>query len=285
MKVLVTGGMGFIGQYVVANLKARGDEPVIFDHHFIPHEPPVERVMGTVTDKDAVDHAVSLCDGVIHLAGILGTQETIEYPDHAFEVNVWGGLNVFQAVKRYELPAVYITCGNYWMNNPYSISKNTAERIALMFNAERGTRIAVVRGYNAYGPGQRAAPIRKIIPNFILSALKGRTIDVYGDGEQLMDMIYVTDLAEILVRALDAKNWSKVYDAGTGRRTTVNEIAYTVIQLAGGINLRHLPMRPGETEHAVVMADPETLGDLRPEQFVTLEDGIARTIPYYREHP
>ena len=281
-KVLVTGGMGFIGQFVVAKLREKGYCPVIFDHHFVPREPPVERVMGSVTDKDAVDHAVSLCDAVIHLAGILGTQETINYPDFAFEVNVMGSLNVFQAVRRYELPAVYITCGNYWMNNPYSISKHTAERIALMMNCECGTKIAVVRGYNAYGPGQRAAPIRKIIPNFILSALRDETITVYGDGEQLMDMIYVEDLADILVRVLDAPQYDTPYEAGTGRRTTVNEIATVVIGLVGAGSIEHVPMRPGEPEHAVVMANPETLGDMRPAHFVTLRTGIARTIPYYR---
>jgi len=278
-RILVTGGTGFIGQHVVANLKAKGHYPVILDRHYLPRDPTTETVMGSVTDRSAVDHAVSICDGVIHLAAVLGTQETIEEPGIAFEVNVRGSINVFQAVRHYGVPAVYITVGNYWMNNPYSISKHTAERLALMFNRECGTRIAVVRGYNAYGPGQKAAPVRKIIPNFIIPALKGEELIVYGDGTQIMDMIYVEDVAEILVQALldNLADCQLVLEAGTGRPTTVHQIAQMVIGKVGRGQIRLTPMRPGEPEQSVVLATPHS------RNFVSLEDGLDRTIPYYAE--
>jgi nucleoside-diphosphate-sugar epimerase len=222
---------------------------------------------------------VSICDGVIHLAAVLGTQETIEEPGIAFEVNVRGSINVFQAVRHYQLPAVYITVGNYWMNNPYSISKHTAERLALMFNRECGTRIAVVRGYNAYGPGQKAAPVHKIIPNFIIPALKGEDLIVYGDGSQVMDMIYVEDVAEILVSALlsESADYQQVLEAGTGRPTTVNQIAQIITEKVGRGFIKNVPMRPGEPDKSVVLAK------VRPYDFVNLEDGLDRTIPYYAE--
>ena len=284
-RILVTGGTGFIGQHVVANLKAKGHYPVILDRHYLPRDPTTETVMGSVTDRSAVDHAVSICDGVIHLAAVLGTQETIEEPGIAFEVNVRGSINVFQAVRHYGVPAVYITVGNYWMNNPYSISKHTAERLALMFNKECGTRIAVVRGYNAYGPGQKAAPVRKIIPNFIIPALKGEELIVYGDGTQIMDMIYVEDIAEILVQSLltdrgwtgTMEGYEEIVEAGTGRATTVHQIAQMVIGKVGRGQIRLTPMRPGEPEQSVVLATPHS------RNFVSLEDGLDRTIPYYAE--
>jgi len=278
VKVLVTGGTGFIGQWTVKELRSRNLEPVILDRHHLPRgDRNIERFMGSITDKAAVDHAVSAVNGVIHLAAQLGTQETVDYPDIAFETNVMGSLNVFEAVRRYKVPAVYITVGNHWMNNPYSISKNTAERLALMFNHEHNTRITVVRGYNAYGPGQKIGPVRKIIPNFIIPALRDEAITVYGDGSQIMDMIYVGDLAEILVDALVVPQ-EGVIEAGTGRPTTVLQIAQMVIEKVGTGRVETVAMRPGEPEHAIVLADPP-----HPKAQTTLEEGLDRTIPYYDE--
>jgi nucleoside-diphosphate-sugar epimerase len=214
MKVLVTGGSGFIGRYVVARLQELGHDPLIFDHRGWADGIDAETFLGDVTSYTSVSEAVAASEGVIHLAGVLGTQETIEDPLPAVMTNIHGGLNVFQAVRRYEVPAVYIAVGNHWMNNSYSITKTTAERFALMFNAEHGTGIAVVRALNAYGPGQKPGPVRKIVPNFILPCLRREQLAIYGDGEQVMDMVYVEDVADILCRALlqDHGVYDRVFD-------------------------------------------------------------------------
>ena len=151
-----------------------------------------------------------------------------------------------------------------------------------MFNRELGTDISIVRGLNAYGPGQKAEPVRKIMPNFILPALRGDTITIYGDGSQIMDMIYVTDLAKILVNAMESSfdKTNPVIEAGTGRRTTVLEIAEEVVRQVRGGRIVFAPMRPGEPNHSVVLADRSTIP--WPMEFVSLEDGIGRTIEYYR---
>jgi nucleoside-diphosphate-sugar epimerase len=172
------------------------------------------------------------------------------------------------------------------MNNSYSISKTTAERFALMFNKEHGTKIAIVRGLNAYGPRQKSEPVRKIMPNFVIPALRDESITIYGDGSQVMDMIYVADLAEILVRALveDHGVYDRVFEAGTGRKTTVLDIANEVIKQANGGYITTVPMRPGEPEQSVVLGDPETLKPLGEINLTTLEEGIAKTIAWYREN-
>ena len=283
VRVLITGGTGFIGQHVAANLQRKGHSTLILDRHGGYSTEPNNTVLGDVRDVALVDAAVSDSDGVIHLAAVLGTQETINEPEIAAQVNIMGSLNVFEAIARYKLPAVYIAVGNYWMNNPYSISKTAAERFALMFNKERGTRIAVVRAYNAYGPGQKAAPVRKIIPNFILSALKDEEITVYGTGAQLMDMIYVEDVAEILVRALEHGPEPAVYEAGTGTGYPVKEIAKLVIELVGSGRIRHTEMRPGETENSKVVANPRTLRPLGHFNFLSLREGLMLTLPYYEQ--
>ena len=292
MNVLVTGGSGFIGSHVVAALLQRDLTPVIFDRHV--RKPPAgcELILGDVRDPVAVTEAVAHADGVIHLAAVLGTQETIANPRPAAETNILGALNVFEAVAQYQVPAALAAVGNYWMINGYSISKTCAERFAEMYNTERGTRIAVVRALNAYGPGQSvAAPyghskVRKIMPAFICRGLAGDPIEVYGSGAQRMDMIHVADVAEVFVRAmLHGPNPDGFcYEGGTGYAPTVLEIAELVAEYTGG-TITHLPMRPGEPEDSTVVGDPVTLEPLYGHcpSFRTLRDGVAETVEYYRK--
>jgi UDP-glucose 4-epimerase len=276
--VLVTGGSGFIGTHVVAELENRGYWPTIFDRHRSEQQ---HVFLGDVRDPVAVDEAVSQHDATIHLAGVLGTQETIENPQPAVETNITGSLNVFQACRRHRRKCVYIAVGNHWMNNSYSITKTTAERFALMFNQEFGTDISVVRGLNAYGPGQKAGPVRKIIPNFIIPALKDEPLLIYGNGNQRMDMIYVADLAAILVNAMETPwdSLNPIIDGGTGYADRVRSIAETVMGRVGRGRIKYAPMRPGEPDESVVVADLGTL----PWQidFTSLADGIDKSVPFY----
>jgi UDP-glucose 4-epimerase len=298
MKVLVTGG-GFIGTHVVEALLEQGHEVSIFDRYRNPewHERWKDRVkvyLGDIRDREAVMEAVYRQDGVINLAGILGTMETVDNPHPSVDTNVHGALNVFEGCRpnsmhRNGIRGVQIAVGNYFMNNTYSITKTMAERFAFMFNRELGTRIAVVRGLNAYGEYQKHKPVRKITPNFVVRALNGVPIEIYGDGEQIMDMIYVKDLAEILIRALtwDHPCYDTAFEAGTGRRTTVNEIARVINEIAGNqAGVRYLPMRAGEPERSVVLGDPATLKPLGygPGDLTSLEEGMARTVRWYRGH-
>lgn len=298
MRILVTGGNGFIGSYVVNNLRNRRHEVVIFDRWRRPFRDDVDQFTADIKDRESVLSAISEVDGVIHLAALLGTAETVSSPSESILVNILGSLNVFQGCQRFDKPCTYITVGNYWMNNPYSITKTTAERFAWMYNREYATRIAVVRALNAYGPRQKAAPIRKVIPNFILPALADKELIVYGDGQQVMDMIYVADVADIVVRSLLVEHTNYLFDpvrdidktprfdAGTGRRTTIQEIAKMVLRHVGRGHIKNVPMRPGEPDRAVVLGDPETLRPLYGGSlptFLSLEDGLRESIMYYQK--
>ena len=281
MKILVTGGNGFIGSHLVALLRAKGHETLVFDRAWM--EEPV--FLGDVRDRTAVSEAVYKTDAVIHLAAILGTQETVDNPSPAAETNILGALNVFAACREHNRPGVYITVGNRWMNNPYAITKDCSRRFAMMYNREHGTRIAIVRALNVYGPGQSSWPIRKIIPTFIMAALQDRPLEVYGDGEQRMDMIYIDDAVEILARALlvDHGKYDSVFEAGTGIVPTVNEIACAVIAACDSSSpIVYLPMRPGEPPNSTVAGDPSTLAPLRFNSFVPFNIGLARTVEWYR---
>lgn len=294
MKVLVTGGAGFIGSYVCEDLYDYGHDPLVLDTHGGPAQRPWETLLGDIRDRTAVTEAMAHSDAWIHLAGVLGTQETILNPWPAAETNILGGINVLEAAAQYKLPGVCIAVGNHWMNNTYSITKTTIERFCDMYRRERGLPVTVVRALNAYGPRQSvAAPygtskVRKIMPAFICRALTGAPIEVYGDGTQVMDMIHVNDVARVLTDALNytAENGGAdhILEAGTGRRTTVNDIAEAVAFNVPGTEVTHVPMRPGEPDHSVVLGDPATLEFMGPRYLTTLEDGVRDTVEWFREN-
>lgn len=299
--VLVTGGNGFIGQYVVEELLARDKEVVVLDPRGRDPIPGSRVVLGDIRDDVAVTEAMAHADSWIHLGGVLGTAETIDNPRPAALVNVVGGLNVFEAAAQYDLPGVNIAVGNAWSaDNTYSITKATVERFAKMYNAYRDTSITTVRALNAYGPRQvpvspwGPSKVRKIVPSFICRALSGMPIEVYGGGDQVADMIYVKDVAKSLVGALE---WTVdngpapgIVEAGSGVPTTVMDIAEEVQKavenLTGKrVEIVNLPMRRGEPEQDVVLGDPTTLAAVGVDWsgFTALPDGINKTARYFHE--
>lgn len=306
-KVLITGGGGFIGSYVIERLIEEGNDVLIFDHSVpgVLRSAPTDRIEifhGDVRDATSVTEAVAHVDGVIHLAAILGTQETIQNPRPSVETNILGSLNVFEAANQYDVPVVYAGVGNHWMRNhgagSYTISKTAVEDYARMFNKFRDGRISVVRPVNAYGPRQSIAEpyghskVRKIMPSFICRSLLGDDIELYGGGAQTSDCIYVGDVARTFVAALDytRKNAPESFEIGPTESLTVREVAEEVIRQTapyalGLSELVDLPMRPGEVPGAVVSADLSNLHKLSidPSDFVKLEDGIARTAKYYHD--
>lgn len=294
-KVIVFGGLGFIGGHLVEELVARGMQVTVFDR--LKNEAPYRKInavynyfQGDVTDAQAVDDVMFGADYFVNLAGILGTSETVDNPFPSVHSNIIGALNIFNAARRNKVKGVQIAVGNHWMNNSYSITKTTAERFAFMFNKEHGTKIAVVRALNAYGERQKHAPVRKIMPNFICKALRNEPIKIYGDGSQIMDMVYVKDVAQVLANAMEFEHgvYDRVFEIGTGRQTTVNEIAEMVCKFAGSkAGVEHVTMRAGEPEHAIVVGDPKTLVPLFAPYDVeldTLEGKLPQVINWYREN-
>lgn len=296
MKVLVTGASGFIGGYVQEELIAKGHTPIAFDRHDKGYRPVgSELFLGDITNPESITEAVAHADAFIHLAGVLGTQETIKNPNPAALVNIQGALNLFKAAAQYKVSGANIAVGNHWMNNTYSITKSTMERFAHMFNTEEGTQITIVRALNAYGPRQvSAAPygpskVKKIMPAFVNAAIRNLPISIYGDGNQIMDMVYVGDVAQTLVAALE-KTISNgvnghVYEAGSGLDTTVNDIADVVKAITGSdSNHVYTPMRPGEPQHSIVLGDPSTLFGLELRPFKSLADGVQETVDYFKQY-
>lgn len=322
MKVAVTGGAGFIGGHVVDQLIRVGHDPVIFDHRARSQKRQygessgkawmqvhadedlfVPVMLGDTRDETAVTELAAHVDGIIHLASVLGTQETVFNPRPAVTTNVISGMNVFEAGVQYGIPVVNICVGNHGMSNPYSASKTCVETLGHMYVRDRGLALNQVRVVNAYGPRQlMAAPfgvgrVRKIMPAFIGRALTGAPIEVYGDGRQISDCVYVEDVARALVRALEyAKNGQvvpRVVEVGPSEHSTVRHVAELVQNAAHLLGydqpdprIVELPMRPGETPGARVTADPSTLPllGMSEAEFTPLDYGIHTTTEWYAKN-
>lgn len=286
MRTVVTGGSGFLGSTIAQHLLAEGHEVTILDRippgtKGLPVDAPF--VQGDIRDRGLLDRVFRGVDEVYHLAGVLGTSELQETIHEAIDINVAGTVNVFEAATALEVPRMfYPGKPNVWLNT-YSITKDAAEQFSRMFNQVGSTRICSLRYFNAYGPGQALLPIRKIIPAFAVQAVRGLPLEVFGDGEQIVDMIYSYDIAALTVRFTRTENTTMTPDCGTGVRMSVNDVARSVNDYFGNsAGIKHLPMRPGETPNTVLTADTTALtGAIGDLDVAPYDSSLAATLDWY----
>jgi len=284
VKVLVTGGKGFIGSHLVSRLKKDGHEVMIFD---LPEDD-----LRKPSDVNLAFHNFEP-EVVYHLGAILGTAETFDDPVGTAEVNIVGTLNVLEAGFRLEIQPTALRCGSLFIYtskppiwvNPYTITKICAEMFVEMYHRIHGLQTIVLRLHNVYGPGQKSGPVEKAIPIFIEHALRGEDIPVYGNGEQKPDWVYIDDVVEALVLAMKKKPYTFPMDIGSGVSTSVNDVVKMIIGMTGSKSqISYLPMRLGEEPESLVRADiseAEKLLGWKP--MVSLEEGLRKTIPYYEK--
>lgn len=252
MKVGITGGNGFIGSWIQDELRRRGHTVLVLDHRN-NHD----GMLGDVRDSTIVYELAAHVDGIIHLAAILGTAETIDVPHPSAETNVLGSLNVFEAATRYKIPVVNASVGNSGIGRgTYCVTKRCVEDFVHMYREDRGLDVISVRPMNAYGPRQSApapygsAKVRKIVPSFVCSALSGHPIEMYGGGTQVSDAVHVYDVARSFVAALETAAEGKVpdfvIDIGNTIPSTVVDVAQAVVENVPGAVLKDVPMRAGE---------------------------------------
>jgi len=283
-KILVTGGSGFIGSFLVEALIQKGYEVTIFDIDEPKFTPKVPFIKGDITDREAVFKAVKGQDVVFHYAGMLGTHETVEKAYEAARINILGALNVFDAAIKYGATVYDVTKPNYW-RNPYTITKVAAEEFGLMYRDEFKLPVVLLRYFNVFGPRQKTDIFQKAVPTFIVRALKNEPLEIYGDGTQGTDHIYVEDAVEATIRLFESGLIpEKAVEIGSGIEITVNEIAEKIIELTGSASkIIHIPMRRGETPHTRMRADISYLRDVVGfEPKYSFEEGLKKTTEYYK---
>ncbi|MFC2017365.1 dTDP-glucose 4,6-dehydratase [Chloroflexota bacterium] len=307
MSIVVTGGFGFIGSHLVEELVQRGHEVKVIGLpcHLENLEAVQERsklIRLDIRDRDAVNKAIDLeVEGVLHLAALINVDQSIESPEQFFETNVAATLDIMEVMRKKSIPKLLYmsTCEvygnipqgkadeNYPTNprSPYAASKFAADRYLLAYAYTYDKpRITVIRGFNQYGPRQNAGQGGAVIPRFITKLLDGQKIQLYGDGHQTRDYLYVKDTVRGIADAFE-KNLptGEVINLGTGVDTSIRDIAIALCKLTGKEPERYIEFvreRPGELMRSC--------GDyskakrlLAWEPVVSFEQGLSLTFDWY----
>jgi UDP-glucose 4-epimerase len=275
MKVLVTGGTGFIGSAVMKELELRGHEGVSFDRK-LGHDVRNEDDLWSVGDD---------CDHVIHLAGVLGTHELFDTPQLAIDVNITGSMNVLEFCRRKGAGYTGITMPQVFPSL-YTATKIATTAFATAYHHTHGVDVSHVRAFNAFGPGQAHGPghPQKIIPTFAVNAWHDRPLPVWGDGTQSVDLIYTPHLAQILVAAIGFGD-DQTFDGGTGVPWTVNEVVDMIAYATRKrVKVDYLPMRRGEIPTQIVATGENW--DLLPEWVDTQWNygDLEETVLWYKDY-
>lgn len=270
MRIAVTGGSGFIGAATVEYANENGHEAWSFD-----------RSTGNDITKEL--DGLKGAEAVIHLAGVLGTHELFDHIQDAIDINVSGAYRVMQWCIDNNAQYTGITMPDAFPSI-YTATKIASQRIATALHHSRGLRCSHVRAFNAYGPGQKYGPghPQKIVPTFIMAALKGHPLPIWGTGEQGVDLVYVDDIARILVEATEYGD-NQIYDAGSGFCMSVNALADKIEFLCGAKYSRlHMPMRDGEVP-TQIKANGDGWDRVHAPGMVD-NDLLYITINWYREN-
>ena len=255
MKCIVIGGSGFLGGFIIDYLLEKGDDVISADRTGNDRT-DIECIDMDVLDFEAIKKVVKGADEVYRLAGMLGTSELNELIGQAIDVNIKGSVNVFEACKQEGVQRLfYPSKPNVWLNT-YTVTKECSERFAELYNADTDLDIIRLRYFNAYGANQHTHPIRKIVPTFAMLARYNIPINIFGSGDNIVDMVDGRDLGKWTVEATRNNFNDRIYDLARGVPLTVKQVANDVNTCAGSTaGLSFSPMRSGEVEDTVLVAD------------------------------
>jgi UDP-glucose 4-epimerase len=298
MKAVVVGGLGMIGSAVARELLGRGVHTLVVDLHERPDlghvdatgsNPLLSYKKCDVRNLANLIGALSGADQVYHLAGELGTSDMDDDVRGAVETNILGTLNVLDACVVNKVGRLFNpTKPQVWLNT-YTITKTCTEGFCTLYNKLHADRLTVtqLRYFNAYGRDQHLTPVRKIVPAFLLQALHGLPIEVFGDGTQTVDMVHVDDMARVTVDLTTQGYNGPPLDCGSGVERTVLSVARDVNEVCGNhAGVTFLPMRRGEDPHTRLVADTRPMRrELNSLYLTTWRNGLAATAREVRSLP
>jgi len=261
MKVLVTGGAGFIGSHVVDKVRDAGHEPRILDLVESPWHDDVETVIGDLTDTDTARAAARGCDAIIHLAAMADVNQVVNDPVRTNNVNTHGTFTLLEAAKaesvgRFIYASTVWAYGNSTSPEPhtedtplelpphfYTATKLAGEMYCNSYGVLYGVASTILRFGIPYGPRARPAAV---VPAFIGRAQSGTPLTISGDGSQTRQFVYVEDLAEGTAAALAPAAAGRVYNLVGDETTSVRQIADTICEVVATVPIEHGPDRPAD---------------------------------------
>ena len=298
MKILVTGGAGFIGSHIVEYLVQRGDNITILDNlntgkieNLSKVENNINFVNGDIRDYKLLESLVNVSDGVFHEAALASVQQSFKMQDEYFDVNVYGTENILKLAKEYDFKVVYASSSSVYGNpnhipikesdnrspaNPYAQTKLEAELLAEKYS-EIGVRVIGLRYFNVFGRRQ-SKEYAGVIKLFLEKIQQNEDLKINGDGLQTRDFVYIKDVVKANILAMDSNVKHAFLNVGTGSSISIMDLANVVID-ASGLSLKpyHGPELPGDIRitQADITLTKKLLG-WEPE--TSLEDWLNEVI-------
>ncbi|MCF6783838.1 NAD-dependent epimerase/dehydratase family protein [Stutzerimonas stutzeri] len=302
--ILVTGGAGFIGSNLVDALLARGYSVRVLDNlstgkrSNLPADKRVELIKGDVADAQVVRSALQGCSAVVHLAAVASVQASVDDPVGTHRSNLIGTLNLCEAMREAGVRrVVFASSAAVYGNNgegqaidedtpkspltPYAADKLASEHYLDFYRRQHGLEPVVFRFFNIYGPRQDpSSPYSGVISIFTERAQQGLPIAVFGDGEQTRDFLYVGDLVELLVQALECKEAPEgATNVGLNHATSLNQLLAAISDVLGGLPpVSYQAARGGDIRHSRAN-NARLLQRFRlPEPATDMRNGLAKLL-------
>ena len=298
MKILVTGGAGFIGSHIVEYLVQRGDNVTILDNlntgkieNLSKVKNNINFVNGDIRDYKLLESLVNDSDGVFHEAALASVQQSFKMQDEYFDVNVYGTENILKLAKEYGFKVVYASSSSVYGNpnhipikenddrnpaNPYAQTKLEDELLAEKYS-EIGVRVIGLRYFNVFGRRQ-SKEYAGVIKLFLEKIQQNEDLKINGDGLQTRDFVYIKDVVKANILAMDSNVKHAFLNVGTGSSISIMDLANVVID-ASGLSLKpyHGPELPGDIRitQADITLTKKLLG-WEPE--TSLEDWLNEVI-------
>ncbi|MBU0558987.1 MAG: NAD-dependent epimerase/dehydratase family protein [Bacteroidetes bacterium] len=306
MKVVITGGAGFIGSHISEYWSKNGAEVHVIDNlrtgyqKNIKHLKSINFHNGSITDAQLVNRVLENTDYVFNLAALVSVPESLQKPQECVNINVIGLLNILEAAKNHGVQKVVHTSSaavygddpelpkrvsmNPAPKTPYSITKLDGEYYCNMYKNEFSMNTVSLRYFNVFGPRQDPkSQYAAAVPIFIHKAIKNETIKIFGDGTQTRDFIFVRDVVKANVLAAEKLDARGVYNVANGNSISILELAEIIIDLTGSkSNIEFADERPGDIKHSIASIE-ETIKDLKFQPLKKLKHEIAETILFFEK--
>jgi UDP-glucose 4-epimerase len=301
-KILVTGGAGFIGSNLVAELVRQGNLVTVLDDFSTGYRanletfPSVTVVEGDVSESIAVGKAVNGNEVIFHLAASVGNKRSIENPFADARTNVLGTINILEAARKHGVKKVVVSSsagifGEFRSlpiaedhpaepDSPYGCTKLCEEKLSLAYSRLYPIDVVCLRYFNVYGPNQRYDAYGNAIPILVFRMLRGEPLVIYGDGEQTRDFVHVNDVVKANILAAEADGVNGAFNIASGTAVTVNELVRMIIHHGRKeTRVDYTSKRPGDVLHS--LADISLAKNvLGYSPSVSLEEGLQDYISW-----
>lgn len=299
MKVLVTGGAGFIGSHVVEWFQKRSDMVIVLDNL---RSGSLDNLSGlrhtfvnaSVEDRDVVRSVLADVDYVFHLAALVSVAESMERVHDCLAINAGGTITLLEeaaraGVRKFVMASSAAVYGNHPAErkseslapeplSPYAITKLDGEYYCRMFTAAGKLDTVAFRFFNVFGARQDpSGPYSAVVPAFIRNALNGSPLIIHGDGRQTRDFVYVKDIVGALVFGARNADACGVYNVGYGEALAIRDLAEAIVALTGSSSeIRFADVRAGDVRHS--LACPERLRSAGWQPQFSFKQGLKSTI-------